>query len=98
MGAAGGTGAGASSGSAASTLSSAQAARWPAQAADAQAGEQKRALRQLAQTRDVDAPQVAQVVRLELGDDMAKMKAGGQLDTRESCARHTCAFFGVILA
>ena len=70
-GAAGSTGVSASSGNAASTLNSAQAARWPAHAADAQAGEQKRAFRQLAQTSDVDAPQAAHAERGESVADIA---------------------------
>ena len=82
-GAAGCTGAGASSGSVASTLNSAQDARWPAHVAAAQAGEQKRAFRQLAQTSDVDAPQAAHVARSELGDDMVKMSEAGARETRE---------------
>jgi hypothetical protein len=79
-GAAGGTGASASSGSAASTLNSAQAARWPAHAADAQAGEQKRAFRQLAQTSGVDAPQAAQGVKTEIGDDMGRIITGSSAE------------------
>jgi hypothetical protein len=71
-GAAGGTGASAPSGNAASTLNSAQAARWPAHAAAAQAGEQKLVFRQLAQTREVEAPQAAQEeTGEETGEDMA---------------------------
>ena len=74
------TGAGASedSGGDAGERNCAQAARWPAHAAAAQAGEQKRAFRQLAQTSGVDAPQKAHTARSELGDDMTKNATGGQ--------------------
>jgi hypothetical protein len=82
-GAAGGTGAKATSGSASSTEKSAQAARWPAHAAAAQAGEQKRVFRQLAHTSGVDAPQAAQAERTEAGDDMARITAGRRGETRD---------------
>ena len=82
-GAAGGTGGSASSGSAGSTLKSAQDARWPAHAAAAQAGEQKRAFRQLAQTSDVDAPQAAHAGRAEAGEDIAMITTCGQRETIE---------------
>jgi hypothetical protein len=56
-GAAGGTGTMASSGSAGSTLNSAQAARWPAHALAAHGREQKRVLRHTAHTSKVSLSQ-----------------------------------------
>ena len=63
---------GASSGGAASPAEPAQDARWAAHAPRAQAREQMRADRQLAQTRGVDAPQAAQGAREGRVDDMKK--------------------------
>ena len=97
-GAAGGTGANASSGIAASTVqysqarlrparggprpANEQAARWKARAVS-QVGVQKRTLTQLAHTRVVGAPQAAQSEEGETADDIAAMTAGGQRRTRE---------------
>jgi hypothetical protein len=100
-GAAGGTGASASSGRSTSTLNSAQAARWPAHAAAAHAGEQKRVFRQLAHTSGDDAPQAAQSGRTEADVDMTMITAGRQGRTRELVReavahfrRHFLASFG----
>jgi hypothetical protein len=84
-GAAGGTGASASSGSTASTQNSAQAARWPAHAPAAHAGEQKRVLRQLAHTSGDDAPQAAQGVSEETDNDMATIPGAGGVEHASLC-------------